>query len=170
MNPKRVVIIRHAEKPAKNDAPHLALRGRMRAIGLSKLLPGFVRPDYIFASTLTKNSKRPHQTIRPTAKKLGIRVCTRFADKETKALVKELDKKKYEGKTVLICWHHGELPNLIHRLGLESPYKKWPPNVFDRIIDIHKQYGPTFLLNYPQRLLFGDTETDEEKRRGYGWL
>ena len=135
----------------------------MRAIGLAKLLPDFVKPDFIFASTSTKNSKRPYQTIHPTAKKVGLKVHTDYADKETKKFAKELKKKKYKGKTILVCWHHGRIPRLIEELGHKSPYKKWPVELFDRIIDIHMM--PDFgsnpehgsLQNLPQRLLFGDT-------------
>jgi hypothetical protein len=154
MRPYRIVIVRHAEKPAKHSEPHLALRGDMRALGLSKILPKFVKPDYIFASTSTKNSKRPYQTIHPTAKKLGMKVCTKFADKDTKKFAKELKRKKYSRKTILVCWHHGEIPRLIQRLGLMSPYNPWPPTLFDRIIDM----GDEELGNLPQRLLFGDSE------------
>src|SRR5271165_6699779 len=106
MGPKRIVIVRHAEKP-KSAEPHLALRGKMRATGLSKLLPKMVKPDYIFASTSTKHSDRPYETIRPTADKLGLDVSTKYADKETKKIAKDLEKKKFRGKTILICWHHG---------------------------------------------------------------
>jgi hypothetical protein len=152
MGPKRIVIVRHAEKPASTE-PHLALRGKMRATGLSKLLPKIVKPDFVFASTSTKNSDRPYETIRPTADKMGLDVSTKYADKESKKLVKDLKKKKFKGKTILICWHHGQMPKLIHELGQASPYVKWPEELFDRIINIDAK-GVTDL---PQRLLFGDT-------------
>jgi hypothetical protein len=126
----------------------------MRAIGLSKLLPKIVKPDFVFASTSTKHSERPYETIRPTADRLGLDVSTIYADKETKRLVKELKKKKFKGKTVLICWHHGQMPNLIRHLGQESPYGEWPEDLFDRIINIDADG----LTNLPHRLLFGDAE------------
>src|SRR6266705_6890371 len=78
--------------------PHLALRGEMGAIGLSKLLPKIVKPDFVFASTSTKNSARPYDTIRPTADKLGVDVSTMYADKEIKRIVKDLRKRKFKGK------------------------------------------------------------------------
>src|SRR5271165_2668722 len=96
MGPKRIVIVRHAEKPASRK-PHLALRGEMRAIGLSKLLPKIVKPDFVFASTSTKNSARPYETIRPMADKLRLDVSTRYADKEIKRIVKDMRKKKFKG-------------------------------------------------------------------------
>jgi phosphohistidine phosphatase SixA len=151
--PKRIVIVRHAEKPTSKK-PHLALRGKMRAIGLAKLLPKIVKPDFVFASTSTKNSSRPYETIRPTADKLRLDVSTMYADKQTKRLVKDLrNKKKFKGKTILICWHHGQMHNLIRELGHECPYDTWPEELFDRIINI----DATGIKNLPQRLLFQDS-------------
>ena|SRR5271166_1107642 len=151
IGPKRILIVRHAEKPASRK-PHLAVRGEMRAMGLSKLLPKIVRPDFVFASTSTKNSARPYQTIRPTADRLRVDVSTMYADKEIKKLAKDLRKKKFIGKTIVICWHHGQIPKLIRELGQVSPYERWPEDVFDRIINI----DAGGLTNLPQRLLFGD--------------
>jgi|SRR5208282_2343300 len=149
--PKRIVIVRHAEKPASKK-PHLAVRGEMRAIGLSKLLPKVVKPDFVFASTSTKHSARPYQTIRPTADKLGVDVSTMYADKEIKKLVKDFRKKQFRGKTILICWHHGQLPKLIQELGYAPPYDQWPEELFDRIINL----DANGITNLPQRLLFED--------------
>jgi hypothetical protein len=126
----------------------------MRAIGLAKLLPKIVTPDFVFASTSTKNSARPYETIRPAADKLRVDVSTTYADKEIKRLVKEFQKKKFKDKTILICWHHGQMPRLIHALGHTPPYNDWPEALFDRIINIDADG----LTNLPQRLLFGDTE------------
>lgn len=150
--PLRIIIVRHAEKPISRQ-PHLALRGRMRAIGLSKLLPKIVKPDFVFASTSTKHSARPYQTIRFTANKLELSISTKFSDTEIKKLVKELKKKEFEGKTILICWHHGMMPKLIRELGHESPYEPWPEDLYDRIICIDADG----IKNLPQRLLFGDS-------------
>ncbi|WP_158788135.1 histidine phosphatase family protein [Granulicella sp. L46] len=150
--PMRIVIVRHAEKPASR-LPHLALRGRMRAVGLSKLLPQIVKPHFVFASTSTRHSARPYQTIRPTADKLGIDVRTDYADRDIKKMVKDLNKKEFDGKIVLMCWHHGMIPKLIRALGHESPYEPWPEELYDRIISIDKDG----IKNIPQRLLFGDT-------------
>lgn len=152
IGPQRIVIFRHAEKPASRK-PHLAVRGEMRAIGLSKLLPKIVNPHFVFASTSTRNSARPYETVRPTADKMRLDVSTVYADKDTKKLVKELRKKKFRGKTVLICWHHGKIDKLIHELGYKSPYDRWPDELFDRIINI----DANGITNLPQQLLFGDT-------------
>lgn len=158
MKPKRIVIVRHAEKPSKEGDPRLAMQGEMRALGLTHVLPKEVNPDFIFASTSSQNSDRPFETIHPTAKKLGLKVCTDYADKDCKKLARLLlTKKKYADKTVLICWHHGQMPKLIEALGFTSPFKKWPETLFDRIIDIHMSKGQKSLTNSPQRILFTDS-------------
>ncbi len=149
--PTRIVIIRHAEKPVSRK-PHLALRGEMRAIGLAKLLPKIVTPDFVFASTSTKHSARPYQTIRPAADRMGLNVSTVYADKDTKKIARDLKKKRYSGKTILFCWHHGQIPKLIRELGHPPPYDQWPEELYDRIINI--EAGG--ITNLPQRLLFGD--------------
>ena len=125
----------------------------MRAVGLSKLLPKIVQPHFVFASTSTKHSARPYQTIRPTADKLGIDVRTTYADRDIKKIVKDLRRKEFEGKTILMCWHHGMMPKLIRELGHEPPYEPWPEELYDRIISIDRDG----IKNLPQRLLFGDT-------------
>ncbi len=86
------------------------------------------------------------------ADKLGLDVSTMYADKETKKIVKDLRKKKFKGKTILICWHHGQMPKLIKELGHAPPYDQWPDELFDRIINIDADG----ITNIPQRLLFGD--------------
>jgi hypothetical protein len=66
--------------------------------------------------------------------------------------VKDFRKKQFRGKTILMCWHHGQLPKLIQELGCAPPYDQWPEDLFDRIINI----DANGITNLPQRLLFGD--------------
>jgi len=124
----------------------------MRAKGLARLLPKIMKTDFVFASTSTKHSDRPFETIRHTADKLRLDVSTKYADKDVKQIARDLKKKKFGGKTILICWHHGRIPDLIEKLGYKSPYAKWPEDLFDRIINIENGK----LTDLPQRLLFGD--------------
>lgn len=149
----KVYIIRHAEKP-DGRSPHLFIRGRARAQGLAWLFEQYKDIHHIFASTSTKNSDRPYETIKPTAKVFKLKVNTKFADKEIKDLAKELQKKKYCDSNVIICWHHGKIPELIRALGFPSPYDKWPETVFDRIIML--DFETKTLANAPQTLLYGD--------------
>jgi hypothetical protein len=165
MNPRCIVIVRHAEKPTKKKDIGLSTFGRMRAMGLSKILAKLTPitptqiPDYIFACKATKESNRPAFTIHPTATRFKLKINQKFADKDVKGLVRELSKKKYRNKLILICWHHGTMPKLIKKLGFKSPYKKWPENLFDRIITLYEGFNDeAVVFNDPQRLLFTDSE------------
>jgi hypothetical protein len=68
-----------------------------------------------------------------------------------------LGNKKYQGKTVLVCWHHGTMPALAGSLGVTGYPKKVPDNVFDRVWQItYDGKGNTTFADRPQRLLPGD--------------
>jgi hypothetical protein len=64
-------------------------------------------------------------TVTPLAEKLGLPIKADIKDKHFEKLVEELfSKPKYAGKTVLICWHHGEMPSLARALkGTDIPDK-----------------------------------------------
>ena len=44
----------------------------------------------------------------------------------------------YQGKVVLVCWHHGQIPALLRALGAPPetllPNGKWPKDVYDWVI------------------------------------
>ena len=44
--------------------------------------------------------------------------------RELERLAKELHEPRYAGKTILVCWHHGNLPELAGKLGVKEP-KNW---------------------------------------------
>ena len=63
---------------------------------------------------------------------------------------------KYAGKVVLVCWHHGNIPNLATALGVTNP-PDWPGSVFDRVWAISYSNGAASLANEAQTLLYGDS-------------
>jgi hypothetical protein len=69
---------------------------------------------------------------------------TRFVDKQFAQLATDLQSRPH-GKTILICWHHGEIPALVGALGADPhavlPTPKWPENVFGWVIVL--QYDHT---------------------------
>ena len=92
---KKIMIIRHAEKPPDsgeplgvtaegvNDGESLTIEGWQCAGGLVGLFapargplqaPGLAKPDFLFASASKSGggSKRPLETITPLASKLGL--------------------------------------------------------------------------------------------------
>jgi broad specificity phosphatase PhoE len=166
--PAYVLIIRHAEKPPDDSkSPDLAPRGIARAKALPQLFTKsakrpdpFPKPDYIFATHDTKQSHRPTQTADPLGAALGLKIDQRFGDPDVKPLAREiLERKQYAGKTILIVWHQGTIPDLAKALGANDAPHAWKNSVFDRVwvLSYDKKGKPTF-ENRPQQLLIGDSE------------
>jgi hypothetical protein len=138
-----VLIIRHAEKPKSGSA--LAPAGKKRAKAYVKYFKDYtvdgqpLKLDYLFASADSKASRRARLTIEPTSKKLGLSIDTRFADAQYQQLANEIRTKPL-GKSILICWHHGEIPQLILALGADPAQlfrsSKWPDAVFNWVIQL----------------------------------
>ena len=165
-SPAQILIIRHAEKP-DNDSVDLSDQGKKRAEALPGLFlksqsrpQPFPNPNFIFATKNSKHSHRPLETVTPLAKKLGIMVNTEFRDDEVGKLADDIFRNpKYAGKTVLICWHHGELPALATALRATTDVpEKVKGGVFDRVWVLTYDQGKVSFVDRPQRLLAGDKE------------
>lgn len=138
MAPVKIVIMRHAEKPDDPGDPNLSPEGRERAEALVTWYPEtFGAPDYIFAAAISKHSARPVQTVQPLAEALGLELHVPYADEDYTGLAEALlIKPKFDGKTILICWHHGNIPGLMQALGApEGSYPNpWVPTVFNLVL------------------------------------
>lgn len=138
MAPVRILVMRHAEKPDDPGDPNLSAPGRARAKALAAwYLEGLGPPDFIFAAAPSRHSERPVQTVQPLAEALGIALHTSYADKDYGALADTLlSKPEFEGKAILVCWHHGNIPGLMWTLGApEGSYPDpWAPAVFNLIL------------------------------------
>jgi len=165
--PARVLLIRHGEKPAEADSVELNDRGKERAEALRKLFKKtdkrpdpFATPDFIFATKDSKKSHRPRETVTPLAKKLELKINDSYANEDFAKLAKELfSDPKYSGKTVLICWHHGTMPELAAKLKATDAPKHVKDTVFDRVWQIeYSSKGKTTFRDLPQRLLTGDSK------------
>jgi len=158
--PKRVLIIRHAEKPDGKGDPNLSKRGYERADALAKVIPEhFATPDVLLATKATPNSNRPAETITPLAEALHLPIVADFSDDQFAELAHEvLTDPKYDGKTVLIAWHHGKIPALASALGVTDAPAVWDPTVFDRVWEIKYEDGKTKFKSLPQHALAGDEE------------
>jgi broad specificity phosphatase PhoE len=172
--PKLIMIIRHAEKTGSKDDIHLSDAGKERA----KLLPLLFEkaqkrpeplpiPDFIFAARDSKNSQRPRATVEHLASKFKLPVNDDFHStvpaKDPKAkgaaeLRDELFKEpKYAGKTILICWRHGVLPELARKLKATNAPTKWGDDVYDRVWKItYDTAGKAQFVDAPQQLMPGD--------------
>ena len=164
--PAQVIIIRHAEKPSTGN--ELSLQGRERAaalvpyfLGTDELLE-FKTPVAIYAQAQKKetSSVRSIETVKPLADALHLKVNESFTRDEYKSMVEEiLQKKEYEGRTVLICWEHKVIPDMAAEFGAVNAPDKWKGEVFDRvwIITFRPNKKPLF-TDWPQRLMYGDSD------------
>ena len=64
---------------------------------------------------------------------------------------------KYADKVVLICWHHGKIPALAGKLGIDPQPPRWPDDVFDLVWQITWPGGRAGLTVHRQMLLYGDS-------------
>jgi hypothetical protein len=111
--------------------------------------------------TTTKHSNRPVETVTPLAKALKLEVDAGYANDDYPALAEELyTDPKYQGKTVLICWHHGTLPEFAAVLGATGVPDRWKDAVFDRVwvVTFDEKGKAKPLARRAQALLPGDAK------------
>jgi hypothetical protein len=124
--------------------------------------PRFGTPDFIFATADSKHSYRPRETATPTAMTLAVPFdATSYSnsDHDIEKLAADItSKKQYEGKVVLVCWHHGSMGKLAQQFGVANP-PPWHGTVFDRVWVIDFSQSPLSVQDQPQMLLFNDSQT-----------
>ncbi len=176
----KILLIRHAEKPAKDSAPFgvtlkgqrskesLAVRGWQRAGALANLLApnngrfqhsSLATPQFLYASKplRRKGSRRPLETISPLAQKLAIRVNSSFPRYDFESMIDEV---VMCNGVVLICWQREYIPEIAsHIVGnntVEPP--SWPEDCYDMIwvFDLVPSSSQYRLKQVPQKLLAGD--------------
>jgi hypothetical protein len=151
----KIMIIRHAEKPADDDSTNgvtmagakdpeeLTVRGWQRAAALIRLFaptdgrfadPRLATPDCIFASKVAHHSPsyRPQHTVTPLAELLHKSLVLTLAKGEESALVSDAIS---SNGVVLISWEHEAIPgmgNIILGNNTTCP-QKWPGSRFDLV-------------------------------------
>lgn len=182
MSTKKIMVIRHAEKPtgepggepgvmpdgtANEEA--LTATGWKRAQALVGLFdpvggqfksPELVKPLRLFASVPSSvdASLRPVQTITPLAEALGLDINKSFGKDDEKDLVKAA---KSAGDVVLIAWQHERIPKIAgYILGEDGQYPgKWDKLRFDLVWVFDRQGAADSwsFAQVPQLLLPGDS-------------
>ena len=140
-----MLIIRHADKPVEGTG--LAPAGEARAKAYVQYFQPFMfqtealKPDAIYATADSKNSRRPRITVEPLAQALGLAVNTHYKDKDYQSLINDL-RAHNQAKNILVCWHHGVLPEFLQALGADPktilPGGVWPAD----------QYGWVLVLRF----------------------
>jgi len=163
--PAGIVILRHAEKPADDKNAHLSSRGVDRAIELAKLLPALPAITNHAGSivliaphpTTHAHGLRCLETLEPTARRLHLAPETRYAASDWRRLARELlTSPAYDGKTVVVCWVHDDIPALAKALGVKN-VPSWSGKTFDRLWFVSYARGHAKLDDQPQHLLPGDS-------------
>jgi len=164
-----VLIIRHAENPANGHG--LSPRGHERAEAYKNFFLNFtvdskrLEPQAVLVAADSKHSHRPRLTVQPFAKAANLPIDNRFANKQPTDLAAEL-RANYQGKVILICWHHGQIPALLRALGAAPetllPNGKWPKDVYDWVImvsfDENGRLIPERTKRITEHLLRGDSQ------------
>jgi phosphohistidine phosphatase SixA len=158
-----VLLIRHAEKPDDDHDKGLAVAGQERAqayVVYFRNYPSQAHPlklDHVFAAQDSGKSHRPRLTITPLAEALDLVIDLDYEDKDVKgaaAAILALD-----DANVLVCWHHGEILELAHKLG--APHHtlppKWPGDVFGWLLQLSfDAKGKLSVSVVDQQLMYDD--------------
>ena len=179
----KIMIVRHAEKPASDFSPYgvtvngkrskesLTARGWQRAGALASLLAPtdghfqnrlLAQPQFIYASRFIKRrgSKRPIETITPLAEKLAIEINSDFPRFAVDKLLADVFRRK---GVVLICWQREYIPKIAAALmgGEGIVPAEWPEARFDMVwvFDRSRSSARYRFHQVPQRLLMADQVT-----------
>ena len=142
MTDARILLMRHAEKTGDPRDAHLSQVGYERAAKLADYIPAtFGIPRYLIATSVSKHSTRPIETIQPLSDKIGVKIDATYADQDYGALASQLlSDARYAdaGALILVCWHHGNIPSLAHALKAEAGTypDPWDPEVFNQILSL----------------------------------
>jgi hypothetical protein len=182
MTTTKIMIVRHAEKPADDDSvagisvngnqdpEELIVRGWQRAGALVRFFapfasrfadPALASPDVIFASAVAQHSKslRAQHTVSGLADFLRKSLNLDHAKGDEDALVADA---LAQTGTVLIAWEHEAIPGIAGRiLGNNGAFpQEWPTERFDLVWVFDRQgSGDSWkLTQVPQMLLAGDCD------------
>jgi len=143
----------------KLDHEAKKFKGIYQPVPLKGKAARFLEPNFIFATKASKHSNRPVETVTPASVALSLAINDAFADNDsdiTKMANTILQNTSFASKVVLICWHHGKIPEVAKALGVSNP-PKWDGKVFDRVWQITFPNGKAKLDDLPQMLLYGDS-------------
>lgn len=133
--PSQVILLRHAEKPAKGDT--LSSEGFARA---QALVTYFSQPTMPFQlqsplaiyaqnSSGGHSSTRPVQTIAPLANHWQVPLYTTYSADQCHKLVYEISR-DYGSGLVVVCWSHDNLQEIATKFGVDNA-PVWPGSAFD---------------------------------------
>jgi len=178
MSSRRIMLIRHAEKPSLDgtvqgvtvdgvpNPDELSVRGWQRAGALVRLfapLEGVTgaairTPDVLFAQGLAQHAtsvRAPH-TLGPLAALLGKAISTEYSKGQEEQLAGAL---RALAEPVLVAWEHRAICVLANFLMGDEQHtpQTWPDDCFDVVWVFESGDGSSWSFSQvPQRLLPGD--------------
>ena len=179
----KIMLIRHAEKPAKDGTPYgvtekgkrssesMEVRGWQRAGALTTLLASadghlqsasLAKPQFLYASKplRRKGSRRPMETITPLAEKLKLKINTSFPRFDYDGMV---DQAVSRNGVVLICWQREYIPEIAKHILNDDRIAPsiWPEDCFDMVwvFDLDRRSSRYRFKQVAQKLLAGDRGT-----------
>lgn len=154
-----ILIIRHAEKPEFGSG--LSTEGRARAQAYVRYFQDLrldskrLRVDYLVAADDSEHSQRSRLTLDPLAQAIGLKPDLRFQARHPQELVSELRSRPH-GKTILICWHHREIPDLLRAFGVDPdrllPHGQWPAQQFGWVLKLRYDHEGHLIHRQTKRL------------------
>ena len=154
-----LLIIRHAEKPAVGSG--LSAEGELRAKAYAAYFQTYrvdgqpLRLDYLIAADDSEHSQRSRLTLEPLGHAIGLKPDLRFQSRRPADLVEELRSRPH-GKAILICWHHGEIPELLEQLGAEPqkllPHGQWPAQQFGWVLQLRYDHQGRLISGESRRV------------------
>ena len=157
-----ILIVRHAEKPSEGSG--LDAQGVARSQAYVGYFRHFridgspIHIDTLVATTDSAGSARPRLTLMPLSQAMHIPIQQPFPDAAVGDLANWL-KAGPKGRTVLVAWHHGEIPDLVAKLGADPAtlfaFRRWSPSVFDDVVVLRFD-GSGRLLPHETRLVRED--------------
>jgi hypothetical protein len=163
--PAEIIFLRHGEKP--EHGPELNARGWERAQALATLFThdrrvldhGRAVAIYAASPATAGGSIRSIQTMEATGKALKISVDREISRDDIDGLVRAImGSPAYKGKTVLVCWEHKKIPEMLPAFGWPQGPKRWDDSIFDRLWILEFDHGrPARFLDLPEKLLSGDS-------------
>ena len=143
-----ILLIRHAEKP--DTGTGLSPAGEAHARAYVPFFSDYrcgsrrLTVDALFAAADSAGSARSRLTLTPVSQALKKPINTDFTGKKYDALAQHLRTSEFSGKTVVICWKHGEIMPLAAALGVNPASlpaqahwpRIWPEDQFGWILQI----------------------------------
>jgi len=156
-------LIRHAEKPTQPEDPRLTLAGEARAqayVAYFRHL-GLNSSSHLIAAADSEHSCRSRLTLTPLSQALSLPIDATVADHDYPRLSERLlGDARFDQRSTLVCWHHGQILGLAQSLGAKSDQlpAAWPDAVFGWLITLRYD-GNSHLEEVRvdnQKLMFGD--------------